>query len=77
MPQRRLTYGMAFPHLNIGIPQSIKKVRKSNCFKEIHNSHVTAMYSVCKSTGKIPLKYIYRERVSIQMNCVQIPTHET
>ena len=33
LSQRRLTYGMAFPLLNIGILQSMKDIRKSNFLK--------------------------------------------
>ena len=45
LSQRRLTYGMAFPLLNIRILQSMKHIRKSN-FLKIQNSQATARYGV-------------------------------
>ena len=50
LSQRRLTYGMAFPLLNIGILQSMKHFRKSN-FLKIQNSQATARYGVWKNTS--------------------------
>ena len=50
LSQRRLTYGMAFPLLNIGILQSMKHIRKSN-FLKIQNSQATARYGVWKNTS--------------------------
>ena len=50
LSQRRLTYGMAFPLLNIRILQSMKHIRKSN-FLKIQNSQATARYGVWKNTS--------------------------
>ena len=50
LSRRCLTYGMAFPLLNIGILQSMKHIRKSN-FLKIQNSQATARYGVWKNTS--------------------------
>ena len=50
LSQRRLTDGMTFPLLNIGILQSMKDIRKSN-FLKIQNSRATVRYSVWKNTS--------------------------
>ena len=45
LSQRRLTDGMTFPLLNIGILQLMKDIRKSN-FLKIQNSRATVRYGV-------------------------------
>ena len=50
LSQRRLTNGMTFPLLNIGILQSMKDTRKSN-FLKIQNSRAAVRYGVWKNTS--------------------------
>ena len=70
LSQRRLTYGMAFPLLNIGILQSMKDIRKSIFYRFKIPKRLSGMLSErtqVLTAGKVPLKYIYRACVSIQM----------
>ena len=71
LSQRRLTYGMAFPLLNIGILQSMKNIRNSNFIKKfIILKQLPGMVSeriLVSTARKIPVKYIHRDCISVQV----------
>ena len=70
LSRRCLTYGMAFPLLNTRILQSIKDIRKSSFYRFKIPERLSGMLSErtqVLTAGKIPLKYINRACVSVQM----------
>ena len=70
LSRRCLTYGMAFPLLNTGILQSITDIRKSSFYRFKIPERLSGMLSErtqVLTAGKIPLKYINRACVSVQM----------
>ena len=74
LSQRDLTYGIAFPLLNIGILQSMKHIRISNFLKRlIIPKRLAGMGSeriLVLTTGKISLKYICCACVSVKISTI-------
>ena len=70
LSQRRLTYGMTFHFLNIGILQSMKHIRKSN-FLKIQNFQATARYGAWMNTS-----FDYKKNsIKIYLSCMRKRTN--